>query len=111
MIEGRAEDEAIAEIFARLALDAGAAIMRVYAADPHARAKIDASPVCDADLFGEQVILDGLARLAPLPVVAEERSAAGQTPKLDGGDFILVDALDGTKEFLARRDSSPSTSP
>ena len=25
-------------------------------------------------------------------------------PKLDGGDFILVDALDGTKEFLARRD-------
>ena len=105
MVQGTAEDEALAEIFARLALDAGAAIMRVFATDPHMRVKSDSSPVCDADLFAEQVILDGLARLAPLPIVAEERCAAGQVPKLDGGDFILVDALDGTKEFLARRDS------
>jgi 3'(2'),5'-bisphosphate nucleotidase len=99
------DDDALAEIFALLALEAGAAIMRVFDTDPHMRVKSDSSPVCDADLLGEEIILNGLSRLAPLPVVAEERCAAGKIPTLDGGDFLLVDALDGTKEFLGRRDS------
>lgn len=103
---GSLEDEALAEIFARLALEAGAAIMRVFDTDPHMRVKSDSSPVCDADLFGEDVILTGLSRHAPqFPVVAEERCAAGKIPALAGGDFVLVDALDGTKEFLQRKDS------
>ncbi len=106
MDEGSHEDEALAQIFARLALDAGAAIMRVFATDPQMRVKSDSSPVCDADLLGEDIILTGLARHAPLiPVVAEECCAEGKIPRLDGGDFILVDALDGTKEFLQRKDS------
>jgi 3'(2'),5'-bisphosphate nucleotidase len=99
------DDEALAEVFALLALKAGAEIMRVFETDPHKRVKSDASPVCDADLFGEEIILDGLSRLAPLPVVAEELCASGKIPEIDGGDFILVDALDGTKEFLAHRDT------
>ena len=106
MNEGWQEDEALAEIFARLALEAGAAIMRVFDTDPHMRVKSDSSPVCDADLFGEEVILNGLSRHAPqFPIVAEECCAAGKIPALDGGDFVLVDALDGTKEFLQRKDS------
>ncbi len=111
MIEGTPEDEALAEIFARLALDAGAAIMRVFEVDPHMRIKSDQSPVCDADLFAEEVIWEGLARLAPLPVVAEEHCAAGQVPRIDGGDFILVDALDGTRSFWPGATASPSISP
>jgi 3'(2'),5'-bisphosphate nucleotidase len=105
MQDARPEDEALAEFLARLALDAGAAIMRVFESDAHMRLKRDSSPVCDADLFGEEVILNGLSRHSALPIVAEERCAAGKTPALDGGDFFLVDALDGTKEFLQRRDS------
>ncbi|MCI4677837.1 3'(2'),5'-bisphosphate nucleotidase CysQ [Rhodoblastus acidophilus] len=101
-----ADDDVLAELFANLALEAGAAIMRVYERDPQARAKKDASPVCDADVLGEDVILKGLARLVPqIPVVAEELCENGTLPKVDGGPFILVDALDGTKEFLQKRDS------
>ncbi|WP_294539081.1 inositol monophosphatase family protein [uncultured Rhodoblastus sp.] len=103
--DGSPEDEALAEIFANLALEAGKAIMRVYETDPHRRLKGDSSPVCDADLFGEEIILKGLARLAPFPVVAEEQAARYETPVVAGGDFILVDALDGTKEFLLHHDS------
>jgi 3'(2'),5'-bisphosphate nucleotidase len=99
------EDDALAEIFSVLALEAGAAIMRVLADGPCARIKSDSSPVCDADLLAEQIILDGLARRAPAyPVVAEELCASGNIPKLDGGPFYLVDPLDGTREFLEARD-------
>ncbi len=106
MNDGTPEDDALAGLFAALALEAGAAIMRVYATDPGMRVKKDSSPVCDADLFAEEIILNGLARNGlALPVVAEETCAGGAFPALDGGDFILVDPLDGTKEFLARRDS------
>ncbi len=105
MADGWLEDEALAEIFAELALEAGAAIMRVFETNPQIRLKSDSSPVCDADLFAEEIILSGLARYAPFPVVAEELCAGGKIPALDGGDFILVDALDGTKEFLARQQS------
>jgi 3'(2'),5'-bisphosphate nucleotidase len=101
---GRPEDDALAEVFARLALDAGVEIMRVYEGDPHIRMKRDSSPVCDADLFAEEVILNGLSKHASLPVVAEERCAFGHTPVLNGGDFVLVDAVDGTKEFLRHSD-------
>jgi len=68
------------------------------------RSKADGSPVTDADEAVEAVILDGLAKLLPeLPVVAEERVASQAPPPL-GGTFVLVDPLDGTKEFIAGRD-------
>ncbi|QAY95771.1 3'(2'),5'-bisphosphate nucleotidase [Methylovirgula ligni] len=92
---------AIAEDFAELAVAAGAAVMLFYNSDSHAREKGDTSPVCDADLAGEAVILAGLAaRLPDLPVISEEAAAAGA--KATCGDaFILVDPVDGTREFLA----------
>ncbi len=93
---------AIAEIFAELAVEAGAAIMQIYGADAHARVKADQSPVCDADVAGEAVILKGLAaKLPQLPVVSEEAVAAG-AKLAESATFILVDPLDGTREFLAR---------
>jgi 3'(2'), 5'-bisphosphate nucleotidase len=90
----------IAEIFAKLAVAAGAAIMRVYDSDKNARLKPDRSPVCDADVLAEAIILKGLAADLPnLPVVAEEECSKGAPlPKSDA--FILVDPVDGTREFL-----------
>lgn len=93
--------DGLAESFGRIALVAGRAIMQVYGAC-EAREKADSSPVTDADEQAEAVILAELARVCPgVPVVAEESAAKGVTP--DCGDrFILVDPLDGTREFLAR---------
>ncbi|WRL45529.1 3'(2'),5'-bisphosphate nucleotidase CysQ [Aromatoleum evansii] len=82
--------------------DAGDIVMSVYATDFSVRGKDDASPVTEADERAEQVILDGLAALAPeIPVVAEEAVAAGRVPEI-GRRFWLVDPLDGTKEFIKR---------
>jgi 3'(2'),5'-bisphosphate nucleotidase len=93
----------IAEILADIALQAGPAIMRVYErGDPGARMKPDRSPVCEADELAEQVILDALSvRLPQWRVIAEESASRGVIP-ICGRGFLLVDPLDGTKEFLDR---------
>lgn len=88
---------------------AGGAIMAVYATDFAVRDKVDASPVTAADEAAEKIILADLAAIAPeVPVVAEEAVAAGHVPAILGTTsadrFFLVDPLDGTKEFVSRRD-------
>ncbi len=90
----------------QLALDAGRRIMAIYddsAADALGRQeKLDGSPVTLADQQAEEVILAGLARLAPqIPVIAEEAVEAGNIPEA-GARYFLVDPLDGTREFLKR---------
>ena len=83
---------------------AGAVIMEVYSTDFAVRRKDDASPVSEADERAEALILEELSRLAPqIPVVAEERVAAGEIPVVGAGPFFLVDPLDGTREFVSRR--------
>jgi len=68
------------------------------------RLKSDQSPVTAADEASEALILQGLARLLPkLPVVAEESASAAAPIDLTGS-FIIVDPLDGTREYLAGRD-------
>ncbi len=87
---------------AALAHEAGAIVMRHYAAGTEAREKADHSPVTDADEQAEAHILKGLRELAPgVPVVAEEEVAAGRLPAV-ADHFFLVDPLDGTKEFINR---------
>jgi 3'(2'), 5'-bisphosphate nucleotidase len=62
--------------------------------------KTDASPVTIADQEAEVILHAALAEVAPgIPVVAEEASAAGNTPVV-GARFFLVDPLDGTKSFV-----------
>ncbi len=91
--------------FERAALLAGEAILAVYRAGPETRIKADASPVTEADERAEVIILAELAAACPdIPVVAEEAVAAGHVPEIAGSAFILVDPLDGTKEFISRND-------
>jgi 3'(2'), 5'-bisphosphate nucleotidase len=85
-----------------IAQRAGAAIMSIYASGAKARLKDDATPVTEADIMAENIILAGLGKLAPgVPVVSEESVAAGYVPALEDR-FFLVDPLDGTREFLSR---------
>jgi 3'(2'), 5'-bisphosphate nucleotidase len=85
----------------RLALEAGAAIVRIYR-EPGAkvRYKADASPLTDADEEASNVIVAGLLRLAPgVQVVCEETESPDAPSEVDAR-FVLVDPLDGTKEFI-----------
>lgn len=91
------------DILARIALDAGALIMQIYATDFNVDRKDDSSPVTEADEKAEALILAALAEADPtLPVIAEEAVAAGNIPE-HGTRFALVDPLDGTKEFINKR--------
>jgi 3'(2'), 5'-bisphosphate nucleotidase len=92
----------IVETFRRLALEAGEAILAVYnGPDFEVRAKSDASPITEADERADAVIARGLAQALPdIPVVTEEQA---DTHGLSADVFILVDPLDGTKEFVNRR--------
>lgn len=87
-----------------LAARAGAAILAVRRRSLASVEKADGSPVTEADREAEAIILAGLPAIWPgLPVVAEEAVAAGILPEI-GRNFVLVDALDGTREFVAGRD-------
>lgn len=86
----------------RLALEAGEAIMAVYEGPGFdVRLKGDASPVTQADEAADAVISAGLrAGFPDIPVVTEEQAASHA---LSAERFLIVDPLDGTKEFVQRR--------
>jgi 3'(2'), 5'-bisphosphate nucleotidase len=93
------------DVLEKLALAAGKEILDVYNAGPNVTFKNDASPVTEADERAEAIILEGLSKAFPdIPVVAEESVAAGRIPDVEGKSFFLVDPLDGTKEFINKRD-------
>jgi 3'(2'), 5'-bisphosphate nucleotidase len=95
------DPDGAAEIFAGISLEAGAVAMRIYAGQSSARSKADGSPVTAADEAAEAIILTRLAALFPdLPVLAEEAASKGRK-EISGPAFILVDPIDGTREFLS----------
>lgn len=86
----------------RLALEAGDAIMQIYSApDFEVRSKSDASPVTAADEAADAVISDGLRAAYPDVTLITEEQAASHS--LSASTFLIVDPLDGTKEFVQRR--------
>ncbi len=89
-------------VMRRLALEAGDAIMEVYESDDlGVEAKSDESPVTRADLAADHVISAGLRAAFPdVALVTEEQAA---THDETAATFLIVDPLDGTKEFVKRR--------
>jgi 3'(2'), 5'-bisphosphate nucleotidase len=96
-----ASRDAVAEFLAGVVLAAGPAIMAEYIVGCEARMKHDASPVTVADEKAEEIILDLLRSTAqPIDIIAEETAARSGVGKV-GTRFLLVDPLDGTREFIA----------
>lgn len=97
------ERDRLARLFAQIASEAGVAVMEVYATDFTARTKADSSPVSDADERAEEIILKRLATDLPgVGVLAEEATAREGVGAARASTFLLVDPVDGTKEFLKR---------
>ena len=92
----------LVSVMRRLALEAGDRIMQIYDSPDFAvKTKADASPVTEADEAADALIYEGLAEAFPqIALVTEEQAAShGQSVKT----FLIVDPLDGTKEFVQRR--------
>jgi len=96
------DHDALMHTLRRLALEAGDRIMEIYHADDFdIRAKSDESPVTEADEAADALISAGLRAAFPeIALVTEEQS---ETHDQDVRDFLIVDPLDGTKEFIQRR--------
>ncbi|MAM10177.1 MAG: 3'(2'),5'-bisphosphate nucleotidase [Rhizobiaceae bacterium] len=95
----------MSDVFLDAAIEAGKAIMSIYENGIDVSYKDDASPVTIADEKAEEIILGHLVSAFPdIPVVAEESVAAGRVPDIEGKAFFLVDPLDGTKEFINKRE-------
>ncbi len=89
-------------VMRQLALKAGDAIMEVYGSDDFGvESKSDDSPVTRADKAADDIISAGLRAAFPDVMLVTEEQAASH--KLTGDTFLIVDPLDGTKEFIHRR--------
>lgn len=94
--------QAITETFTRLAVEAGELILDVYA-DPdfEVRDKSDDSPITEADEKADAHIAEGLRAAFPdLPLITEEQAGSHA---VSASIFLIVDPLDGTREFIHRR--------
>jgi 3'(2'), 5'-bisphosphate nucleotidase len=94
----------IAWAFGAIALEAGRAILAARARGTDATQKADGSPVTAADLAADSLIRARLPGVLPdTLVITEETFSANQAANLPVR-FVLVDPLDGTREFAAGRD-------
>ena len=86
----------------RLALAAGDRIMEIYnAEDFEVKTKSDSSPVTEADEAADALISAGLRTAFPdIALVTEEQA---ESHDVSAKTFLIVDPLDGTKEFVHRR--------
>ncbi|MFQ5438823.1 MAG: 3'(2'),5'-bisphosphate nucleotidase CysQ [Paracoccaceae bacterium] len=90
------------QVFRRLALEAGEKIMEIYNRDEfEVRTKSDESPVTEADEAADSLISAGLIAAFPDVALITEEQAATHT--VSARNFLIVDPLDGTKEFVKRR--------
>lgn len=89
-------------VIRKLAIEAGAKIMEIYNSDDfEVKAKSDDSPVTAADEAADAIIAAGLRAAFPEMALVTEEQAASHATK--GDTFLIVDPLDGTKEFIHRR--------
>lgn len=92
----------LTEVMRKLAIEAGAKIMEIYESDDFdVELKSDDSPVTVADQAADALISAGLTAAFPdVALLTEEQSDSHDQ---DVDTFLIVDPLDGTKEFINRR--------
>jgi 3'(2'), 5'-bisphosphate nucleotidase len=92
----------LTETMRRLSLEAGDIIMDIYNSDDfEVKSKGDDSPVTAADEAADEHISAGLRAAFPdVALVTEEQA---ESHSVTANTFLIVDPLDGTKEFIHRR--------
>lgn len=94
--------EKLVPVMRKLAIEAGDKIMEIYNSDDfEVKSKSDDSPVTIADEAADAHISAGLRAAFPDEVLITEEQADTHGIKAD--TFLIVDPLDGTKEFIKRR--------
>ncbi|MFC3607690.1 3'(2'),5'-bisphosphate nucleotidase CysQ [Stutzerimonas tarimensis] len=85
----------------QLVMAAGDAILPYWRSELDVQRKQDDSPVTEADLAANAVLVAGLEALDPqIPVLSEEACDLPLAQRAGWSSWWLVDPLDGTKEFI-----------
>lgn len=96
------DHNALVPVIRRLAIEAGEKIMEIYNVDDfEVKVKSDDSPVTEADEAADAIISAGLRAAFPDVMLVTEEQAESHAAQ--GDTFLIVDPLDGTKEFIHRR--------
>ncbi len=88
-----------------LVLEAGKEVLEIYNRGFEVKYKEDKTPLTEADRISHQIITEGLQKLTPnIPIISEEGQGIPYTERKNFNKLWLVDPLDGTKEFINKRD-------
>ena len=85
----------------KASIEAGLAIMEVYANKIDVEIKDDKSPLTLADKNANDVINKYLVK-TDIPIISEENKQLDYSKRKDWNQCWIVDPLDGTKEFIKR---------
>ena len=97
----------------KIARDAGAAIMEIYNRDFSIAYKDDKSPLTEADLKSNEIIIAGLEALnstfniqhstfKSIPIMSEEGKTISYEDRKEWEYYWCIDPIDGTKEFIKK---------
>ncbi len=84
-----------------IALEAGNTIMEIYNRDFSIEYKDDKSPLTEADLASNEVIIKALAKYN-VPIMSEEGKMITYEDRKDWEYYWCIDPIDGTKEFIKK---------
>ncbi len=84
-----------------IALDAGNTIMEIYNRDFSVEYKDDKSPLTEADLASNKVIINALEKYN-IPIMSEEGKLIPYAERKDWEYYWCIDPIDGTKEFIKK---------
>ena len=85
-----------------IAIDSGKEIMKIYNKGFTIDTKEDSSPITEADINSNELIVTRLKTLEPnIPILSEESLVSWDIRK-KWNKYWLIDPLDGTKEFINR---------
>ena len=101
MLTSISDLNATTERVIEISILAGREILRFYKTDFEFRNKSNNSPVTEADLAANEIILAGLKSLTPeIPVISEEVRIPEYAERSKWQYYWLIDPLDGTKSFI-----------
>ena len=84
-----------------IALEAGNTIMEIYSRDFSIEYKDDKSPLTEADLASNEVIIKALEKYK-LPIMSEEGREIPYEERKEWEYYWCIDPIDGTKEFIKK---------
>ena len=83
------------------AIKAGEEILIVYNKDFKVDYKQDASPLTEADLLSNKIIINHLSE-TNIPIISEENKLVSFSERKGWSSCWIIDPIDGTKEFIKK---------